>query len=127
MESKIEIVIPTSEEMRKLGLVAEMKEAASKPIIHEKADANYYSAQLGPQLGKAVYEVVAGRNRSRVKAFENKDFQNFFKNLFRYVEKRAHEMGYFTEDVEFSQDSGITRSGNLVLRLVPKKGARRLL
>ena len=127
LEAKDHQVIGLDAEIRTDGLKKEAIKAAEKPVIHQEADLGYYSATLGPTLGKAVFEVVAGRNRSRVKAFENRDFQIWFEKVFNYVEKRAAEMGYFTTDVEFSHDSGITRSGTLLLRLVPKTEARRLI
>lgn len=124
-ESKVQLIMPTSEDMKKLGIKKEIE--SQGPTIHKEADENYYQSAVGPTLGKAIHAIVAGRNRERVKAFENKEFQLFFKHIFQFVEKRAHEMGYFTEDVEFSTDSGITRDGTLLLKLVPKLNARRLL
>jgi len=125
--SKMEIVMASTEDMKRLGIQAEATKELNTPVIHNKADEKFYNAALGPAVGKAVFSVVAGRNRTRVKAFENKDFQIWFESIYKFVEKRAAERGYFTTDVEFSKDSGITRDGNLLLRLVPKPGARRLL
>jgi len=127
LEAKDHQVIALSQNVRNFGEMSEAKKAAEKPIIHKEADENYYAATLGPTLGKAIYSVIAGKNRSRVKAFENKDFQVWFAAVYRYVEKRAHEMGNFSTDVMFSPDSGITRDGTLLLRIIPKPDARRLL
>lgn len=124
-EVKLQIVLPTSEDIKKLGITKEIETAT--PTVHKEADENFYTGALGPALGKALHAVVAGRNRERVKAFENKDFQIFFNNVFKFVEKRAHEMGYFVEDVQFTTNSGITRDGVLLLKLEPKINARRIL
>ncbi len=111
---------------KKAGLVQEVQTALEKPVIHQEADAGYYSSILGPTLGNAIYKVMVGRQRERMKAFENPDVQNFFRNIFKVVENKAHELGYFAKDIVISPKSGITPKGELLIRLEPRQGAKKV-
>lgn len=116
-----DIHVPTQAEIYKYSGEMQEKEEDSKRFV--EPDESYYRSILGPTLGPQMYQVVCERNERRAQTVsKNKQFQKFLVNFFVFVKKRAQELGYRYEDVEISGDSGFTRDGRLLLKVVPKKG-----
>ena len=114
-----EIIIPTSQEVRDLGVHLEQKSDAERVVAPDEA---YYRNALG-STGTDIYKILAARAEHINECLKNKDLRDFMKRFYRFVEAKAKEMGYAYEDVEFSPDSGITTTGRILLKIVPKPEA----
>jgi hypothetical protein len=115
---KVEIVMPTSADMRSLGIQGEVEEDSKRPV---DLDENYYRNTLGPDLGPAVYKMVIERQVKVAKCLKERPIREFMRGYFRFIERRARELGFAYEDVEV--EGGVTRSGQIQITVTPKAGA----
>ena len=121
----LEVRIPVSSFVREKILRAEWEKhvreykppAVNNPLERYK--------QMG-HIGKIFHEIFMRENRARVKACENPDIMKFLKKFIEIGKKRALEMDYRYEDIELSNDSGITENGILELKFVPRLGAEKV-
>lgn len=118
---KVEIVIPTSAEMRALGIQGEIEDDTNRPV---DLDENYYRSTLGPELGPAVFKIAMERQAKVAQCLKERPIRVFMRDYFKFVERRAQELGYRYEDVDV--EGGVTRSGQIHITVAPKAGAIQL-
>ena len=115
-----EIIIPTSAQVKALGLGRELGQDLARPFNNELGD---YTQRLGSQVGRAVYEVMAGRNHERVQAFKNKSIFRFMFEFYKVVDRWAWENNYAYEDIEFRPETGLDPHGYIQLKVMVRPGA----
>ena len=122
----LEISIPISDAKKRWILETEwnqhIKNIANTPI----KDPNARYDQLGT-VGKILKDYLQRENKVRVKALENPNVLAFLKKFIQIGKIRAKELGYRYEDIQLSDDSGITGDGKLLIKFVAKPGATRSL
>jgi hypothetical protein len=109
-----QIIMPITEDARRAGLRREfdIQQANRKP----DQDIEEHYKGLG-QVGQWLLNIYNGQNAERMKAFENRDFVEFFHSYWRWVREACAENGWKPSEVKLSQDSGITNKGDILLRL----------
>ena len=120
----MEVKIPIESNARRRGLAREIEKAKER-IQNTPVSGEEHYKQMGG-MGRILWELYLGEGHARVKAFENPSLVRFMHRFFDAAEQRAKELGYRWEDVMISPDSYISRSGVIMIKVIPNPGAKRL-
>lgn len=116
----MEIRLPIAPQAARVHAAAEFERAIAK-VKSTPVSGDEYFSQLG-DMGKILKEVMEGEGRKRVKAFENPEMVKFMHSFYDFVDKRAKEMGLRFDEVTISNDSSMTPSGIIFIRVDKKTG-----
>lgn len=122
----MEVRIPVSSEIRDRILRKEWDEHIAKIQSTPTKDVLGRYDQMG-YIGKILKDIFLRENNARLKAFRNEDIRKFIFNFIRIARQRAKELGYKYEDMQVSDDSGITENLVIEIRFEPKPGAQRII
>ncbi|MDE2102293.1 MAG: hypothetical protein KGL39_33920, partial [Patescibacteria group bacterium] len=85
---------------------------------------NHYKGMK--DMGNWLWNIYEREAFKRAKFFESQNHRRFIEKFFEFVEKRAADLGYRYSDVVL-MDTSITDSGYILLKVVPRPGAQKIL